>query len=69
MAREKGVATAPCPTCGKDLPLHEQPDGGWATATCSKCHPMKKAEKAAAPEPGREIGTEEAAEAEKENPR
>lgn len=37
--REKGVATAPCPSCGKDQPLVEQKDGGMAAETCSKCYP------------------------------
>ena len=45
-AREKGVATRPCPTCGTDLPVTEQPDGGMATATCPKCFDTKSTETA-----------------------
>lgn len=59
--REKGVATAPCPSCGKDLPLVQQADGSMATEACPKCHrpPTKKAEKAAADSlPSRETGTD-----------
>lgn len=64
--REKGVATAPCPECGKDLPLYEQADGSFTTDTCTKCHPKSRKEKAAAPAPGREVGTDALAEAQEE---
>lgn len=67
MAREKGVATAPCKNCGKDLPLVEQPDGSWTTENCTKCYPVSRKEKANQIEPGRELGTQEVAEAKKEN--
>ena len=48
--REKGSATLDCPTCGKTLAAHTQPDGSLAAETCSTCHPKteqaaKKADK------------------------
>lgn len=56
--REKGVATAPCPTCGTDLPVTEQPDGGLALATCSNCLKTEEPETASeAPQTRRERGT------------
>jgi hypothetical protein len=58
MTREKGVATAPCPDCGKDRPLEEQPDGALAAQTCSKCFPKKVVETAELyPASTRETGT------------
>lgn len=63
--REKGVASAPCPECGRDLAIINQPDGGVSTEACGKCFPAAKksetekaakaAKKTAA---AREVGTE-----------
>lgn len=59
--REKGVASAACPNCGKELALSEQLDGGMAAETCTSCHPAdepsKKTEKASASSTPRERGT------------
>lgn len=58
MAREKGSATLPCPTCGADLAAETQPDGGLAAKTCSTCHPKTEAAAKKADARLREQGTE-----------
>lgn len=60
--REKGVATAPCPSCGKDRPLAEQADGGTAATNCPDCYPAPEPEKASKSAPAREQGTPSAKE-------
>lgn len=55
--REKATATLPCPTCGASLAAQEQPDGGLAATTCSKCHPKTEVAAARADERLREQGT------------
>jgi hypothetical protein len=56
--REKGVETMPCPNCGTDRPVSPQPDGSKSVEACPKCYPAPAPEKAAAPTPAREAGTD-----------
>lgn len=57
--REKGVATAPCPSCSTDLKRVTLPDGGVTTETCPKCSPApEKASKASTASVRRETGTD-----------
>lgn len=59
--REKGSATAPCPGCGKDMPMEKQADGGLAAKECTTCFPAAhEKEKAHAATPAREHGTQDA---------
>jgi hypothetical protein len=55
--REKGVATAPCPSCGTDLNAVSQPDGATAYEVCPKCYSQPKPETAAQKRTPRETGT------------
>lgn len=61
--REKGVESVVCPTCGNELVVSEQLDGGVAAETCTTCHPAEAQEQpqvetaAAVPAP-RERGTQ-----------
>lgn len=56
--REKGVATAPCPTCGHDLNQIVQADGGVAYEACPSCYPPAAGQKeVAAAAPKREKAT------------
>lgn len=56
-AREKGVATTPCPSCQSDLPVVTLPDGGMTTEGCKNCYPAKQPERASATR-GRERGSD-----------
>lgn len=60
LPRESGTAeTAQCPTCGADLTVSTQADGGKAAETCANCHtqPSETAEQHPLPLV-REQGTE-----------
>lgn len=39
--REKGVESVVCPTCGNELVVSEQLDGGVAAETCATCYPAE----------------------------
>lgn len=58
--REKGAQTASCPSCGQDLQVEAQADGGLATQACSSCEPSEVKETASQqdPTPAREVGTD-----------
>lgn len=60
--REKGVESVACPSCGNDLVVSDQLDGGVAAETCTTCHPgeaqeQPQAETASAAPAPRERGT------------
>jgi hypothetical protein len=58
-AREKGVASTPCPNCGRGLKQVVLPDGGVSAETCPKCYGKPEKAKAASVDlPEREKGTD-----------
>lgn len=60
--RELGSETVPCPNCGADLAIAENPDGSTSPVNCDTCWPSEPTEKADDQStPDRTYGTDQAA--------